>query len=327
MSDIHRQDTSARADDLASRPPTVALIGSTLDLGFLVKPLRRALPGATIKVWPQDDVSEAEIAVCWYPPPGVLATMARLRLAHSIAAGLDTIFADPGLPAVPVCRVVDAEHARGMAEYALWATTLFHRQLDVVLRNQRLQAWERPRQRPAEDVTVGVMGWGTFGQVVGRRLRACGYGVRGWARSSRPAGDISVFAGEAERDAFLAETNVLICLLPLTEETRDILNGDLFARLPAGAALINIGRGEHLVEADLIAALDGGHLRGAILDVFREEPLPSASPLWHHPRIIVTPHVASMPRTAEVARQIADNATRVMTGRPVLNAGDRARGY
>lgn len=311
-----------------TRPaPHIALISTNLDLTFLKEPLRRAMPGARVGIWPHDDVGDAEIAVCWKPPAGMLASMPNLKLVHSIAAGIDTIFADPQLPDVPVCRVVDRAHALGMAEYALWATLLFHRKMDCFLRNARLRTWERPQQIPAHGYGVGILGFGAIGRVVGARLAGLGYKVRGWARSPRSESGVEMFFGPDGLDPFLAGCDLLICLLPLTAETHGILNGSLFERLPQGAAIVNMGRGEHLVEDDLLAALDGGRLRGAVLDVFHEEPLPAASPLWEHPRIFVTPHIASLPDPDDVAGQIAENALRLREGRPLLNAGSRELGY
>lgn len=307
--------------------PHIALISNSLDLTFLKEPLQGLLPNATFSRWPQDDVREAEIAICWKPPAGLLASLPKLRMIHSIAAGLDNIFADPQLPDVPVCRVVDRNHAEGMAEYALWATLLFQRKMDDFLRNAQEKKWDRPPQVRARDYRVGILGFGAIGRVVGERLTSLGYPVRGWARSQRDESGVEMFFGPDGLDAFLSGCDLLICLLPLTTETGGILNASLFNHLPHGAALVNMGRGEHLVESDLLAALDSGQLRGAVLDVFPEEPLPNSSPLWDHSRVFITPHIASMPDPKDAARQIAKNALLALEGKPLLNAGDPKLGY
>ncbi|PTW58991.1 glyoxylate/hydroxypyruvate reductase A [Breoghania corrubedonensis] len=290
-------------------------------------PLQRELPDAEIRKWPDEDVSDADFAVCWRPPHGVMAGMPKLRLVHCIAAGVDNILADPDLPDLPLCRVVDENHARGMAEYVLWSVLHFHRRLDSALRRQAEGVWAPSRQRAAGDVTVGIMGWGNIGRSVGCTLNAFGYKVRGWARTPREEEGIELFTGAKEREDFLRGTEILICLLPLTEETRGILDADLFAGLPKGAAVVNIGRGEQLNEPDLLAALDAGHLRGAVLDVFEQEPLPPENPLWAHPRVIVTPHIASTADPRTIAAQIGANIRHALAGEALVNEVDRHRGY
>ena len=318
-----------RNPEILSMPiaPRISLISATIDLSFLTEPLRHMLPDVHIALWPDEDVSQCDIAICWQPPAGLLAELPNLKLVHSIASGLDNIFADPSLPDVPVCRIVETGHALRMAEYALWATLLFHRKFDQCLQNSAGQIWDRVEQVLAKDYTVGILGYGSIGRIVGDRLKATGYDVRAWVRSPREEDAITLFAGRQALPEFLADCDCLICLLPLTGETRDILNADLFAALPEGAALINMGRGEHLVEADLLAACESGHLRGAVLDVFREEPLAPDHPFWTHPEIVVTPHIASTPDGGEVTRQIVENIMRVYRGEAPLNAGDHQLGY
>lgn len=307
--------------------PHIALISSTLDLAFLKNIFAESGLRARLSVYPEDDFVTADVAVAWNPPHGLLAQMPNLKLVHSIAAGLDNIFADPRLPSVPICRVVDSQHARGMAEYAIWSVLLFHRQMDLHLQNATLKRWERPSQLAAQDYSVGILGFGTIGRTVGLSLLALDYDVRAWARSPKQEAGIATYWGDEELPDFLSGCDALICLLPLTDATRGIMNANLFAHLPQGAAIINMGRGEHVVEADLLAAIDSGHLRGAVLDVFVKEPLSDDSPLWHHPKIFTTPHVASMPDPKNVAAQIFENATRVLAGQQPVNMGDRESGY
>lgn len=310
-----------------AKTPHIALVSSTLDLTFLKDAFEAKGLAVRLSLYPEEGFEAADIAVCWNPPHGLLATMPNLKLIHSIAAGLDNIFADPHLPSVPVCRVVDSQHALGMAEYAIWSVLLFHRMMDLHLQNAVHKRWERPEQIAAKDYTVGILGFGAIGRVVGRRLRSLDYDVRAWARSPKQEPGIASYHGDGQLPDFLSGCNALICLLPLTEATRGIMNADLFALLPPGAAIINMGRGEHLIEADLLAAIDSGHLRGAVLDVFLQEPLPEDSPFWSHPKIFATPHIASMPNSQEVVAQIFENATRVLTGLEPRNSGNRNSGY
>jgi glyoxylate/hydroxypyruvate reductase A len=307
--------------------PHIALVSSTLDLTFLKNAFEASGLNARLSIYPETGFETADVAVSWNPPHGVMATMPNLKLIHSIAAGLDNIFADPHIPAVPVCRVVDSQHALGMAEYAIWSVLLFHRQMDRHLQNAAHKRWERPAQIAARDYTVGILGFGAIGRTVGRSLRALDYTVRAWARSPKEEAGITTYCGDRQLPDFLSGCDALICLLPLTDATRGILNAELFAHLPQGAAIINMGRGEHMVEAELVAAIDSGHLRGAVLDVFLKEPLPQDSPLWDHPKIFCTPHIASMPDPKDVVAQIFENATRVLAGREPLNAGSRTSGY
>lgn len=314
-------------NEALNHKPHIALISSTLDLSFLKDAFKASGLGARLSIYPEAGFETADVAVAWNPPHGLLATMPNLRLVHSIAAGLDNIFADPRLPSLPVCRVVDDRHALGMAEYAIWSVLLFHREMDRHLQNATLKCWERPSQIAARDYSVGILGFGAIGRTVGRSLLALNYNVRAWARSPKEEAGIITYYGDEQLPVFLSGCNAVICLLPLTGATRGIMDAKLFAHLPKGAAIINMGRGEHLVEADLIEAIDSGHLRGAVLDVFAKEPLPEKSPLWDHPKIFATPHIASMPDPKDVVAQIFENATRVLAGMPPLNEGNRDSGY
>ncbi|WP_321345243.1 glyoxylate/hydroxypyruvate reductase A [Breoghania sp.] len=319
--------TAAAAVESDSERPVVALISAHIDMSFMRGPIAKAMPEADIRLWPKDDVTQADVALCWRPPHDVLGEMKRLRLVHGIGAGVDNILSLPDLPDVPVCRVVDPNHARGIVEYASWATLFFHRDFDVFQRNRLKRAWVQPRQRRAANVTVGIMGWGNLGRAVGSALKALGYTVRAWARTAHEEEGIEFFAGDGERAAFLEGTNILIALLPLTAGTNGILNADLFAGLPKGAAVVNIGRGELVNEPDLLASLDAGHLRGAVLDVFVQEPLPEDNPLWVNPRVFVTPHIASMADPDVIASQFVENIRRAFAGEAVINEVDRTRGY
>ncbi|AOK18789.1 glyoxylate/hydroxypyruvate reductase A [Burkholderia ubonensis] len=306
---------------------TIALLSKSYDMSHLAEPIRRAAPGLRVAVHGEPGAADAEIAACWDPPPGALAAMPNLRLIHSIAAGVDNILADPALPALPLCRVVDPQHARGMSEFVTWGVLHFHRRLDFVLDNQRAARWFRPTQAHPSACTVGIMGLGEIGSRVAVDLRQLGFAVRGWARQPRALPGIDLFEHEDGLRAFLAGTDILVCLLPLTSETRGILSAATFAALKPRAKLIHVGRGEHLVAPDLAAALYDGQLGGAIVDVFPVEPLPPGDPLWRTPNLIVTPHMASVASDDTIGQQVAQNVLRLLNGEPLRNLVDVARGY
>jgi glyoxylate/hydroxypyruvate reductase A len=305
----------------------VALISKSAKLGYFGPLLQERVPGLEVVVWPDAGLEDADVAVCWNAPAGVYAHMPKLRLIHSIAAGVDNVVGGQETRGLPVCRVVDPGLVKGMVEYVLWSVLYFHRRLDVAMANQRETRWDRPAQRAAADCRVGVMGAGNLGGAIVQRLSEMGYPVSVWSRSRRDIAGAETFAGQAEFKDFLATSEILVCLLPLTDETRGILCQGTFDALPRGAAIVNCGRGEHLVAPDLLAALASGQLRGAVLDVFAHEPLAADDPLWRTPGVVVTPHMASMASSGVVATQIADNIMRLVAGQALHNEVDMARGY
>jgi len=289
--------------------------------------LLAVIPDLDFRIWPEvGDPAEIDIALVWQPPPGELARYPNLRAILSLGAGIDGLLAQPGLPDVPIARMVDPSLTRTMTEYVLLAALRHHRQFDRFEREQRAVRWSYAFPPQAADRRVGVMGLGMLGAAAAVSLAAHGFPVAGWSREAKQLG-IDSFAGCDGLAAFLARTDILVCLLPLTRDTAGILNAGTFAGLPRGAYVINVARGAHLVEADLIAALDSGQLAGATLDVLGEEPLPPENPLWRHPKVLITPHVASYasPRTA--AEGVAENIRRARTGQPLLHQVDRERGY
>jgi glyoxylate/hydroxypyruvate reductase A len=308
---------------------SLALISQSLDLGFLRPILDRRAPGLQVSVWPDPACLAAEVAACWDAPAGVFSHMPNLRLVHSIGAGVDKLLGglDPAMQALAVCRVVDPSINTGMFEYVLWGVLYFHRHFDRVLANQTQSLWQRPEQCPAQACRIGVMGMGELGGSVSARLSRLGYAVSGWSRRPTQIDGVQSHAGEAALEVFLGQSDIVVCLLPLTPKTHGLLNAQAFAALPRGAALIHCGRGEHLVAPDLVAALDSGHLRGAILDVFAQEPLPADNPLWRHPRVVVTPHMASLASFETVVQQVLDNIHRLDGGQALHNQVDLSSGY
>jgi glyoxylate/hydroxypyruvate reductase A len=291
--------------------------------------LAALLPEHEIRVWPDiGDPGAIEYALVWQPEPGLLASLPALKMIFGLGAGIDHLLRDPDLPRqVPIVRLVDPYMTDAMSEYVALSVLRLHRQDLDYLAQQRAARWEERDQKNAAERPVGIVGFGTLGQDAGRKLTALGFPVAGWSRGARDVAGFATFAGPGGLDALLRRSEILVCLLPLTAETAGILDAALFARLPRGASLVNVGRGGHLVEADLLAALDSGQLSGAVLDVFRDEPLPADHPLWSHPRIIVTPHVAAETNPPTAAAIIRDAIRRCAAGLPVPNTVDLARGY
>jgi len=263
------------------------------------------------------------------PPPGLLKTLTKLKAVLSLGAGVDGFFADPEFPKhVPLVRFVDDTLSQEMAQYIVMHVLIHHRAQRMFDAAQRESKWRQillPRR--TEDTRVGILGLGEIGTVAAQHLRGLGFSVRGWSRSAKAVDGVKAFSGTEELDAFLAESDILVCVLPLTPDTRGILNAQTFAKVPKGAFVINVARGGHVIENDLIAAVDSGHLSGAALDVFQTEPLPETSPLWAHPKIAVTPHVAAISDPAAGVRSVLDSIARSERGEPLRNVVDMTRGY
>ena len=292
-------------------------------------PLAAALPGRAIRYYPDvGDPAAIEVAAVARVPRGFLASLPNLRLICSLFAGQETLLADPTLPkAVPIVRTGDPSGDRMMDENALLHVLRHHRGLpDYALAQQRHE-WQRKRVLRAGERSVGVMGLGPIGLGVAKCLRDHGFKVSAWARSKRVIDGISVFAGEAQLAEFLGRSEIVVCLLPLTRETENILDRRAFAAMPKGGAIVNLARGQHVVEGDLVAALDEGHLAAATLDVFREEPLPKESPLWAHPRITVMPHVSRRHDPGDIVPKIAEHVLRLERGEPPQQLVNRELGY
>jgi glyoxylate/hydroxypyruvate reductase A len=293
------------------------------------KHLRNQDPDLDLRVWPEVGRSEEVIFVLsWKHPPGEMKKFPKLKCISSLGFGVDHVLRDPDLPAgVPVTRLIDPGMIAAMSEYILTAVLGYMRQFDLYRQDQAQRKWELRIPRRAQDVRVGIMGMGHLGSDAARKLRSLGFEVSGWSRRPKAIDGISSFAGDEGLDDFLARSNILVCLLPLTPATEGILNRRTFSRLPSGAYVINAARGEHLVEEDLLSALASGHIAGACLDVFRQEPLPESHPFWTHPRVTITPHIAALTYPKAVAPQIIENYRRVRLGQPPLHVVDVQQGY
>ena len=278
------------------------------------------------------DPAEIAYAAVWKPAPGELAGFANLRAIFNLGAGVDALMADKTLPAVPLVRVAVTDLTDRMTEYVVLHVLMHHRQEPYLRQSQRDRRWAPRFQWPASAVSVGIMGLGVLGAHAAKALKGVGFQVSGWSRSEKRIEGIECFASREQLEPFLRRTDILVCMLPLTPQTRHILNRDLFSKLrrsgPIGApVLINAGRGGLQNETDLLACLDDGTLGAASLDVFSEEPLPAASPFWSHPKVVLTPHNAADTDPDEISKYVAQQIARFEAGGALENVVDRARGY
>jgi glyoxylate/hydroxypyruvate reductase len=290
--------------------------------------LAAEMPDLDVRVWPDvGNPAEIEVVAVAGLPHGTLKTFPSLRLIVSLTAGVDMLIGDPELPDVPIVRAAEDDGDPMIDEFALLHVLRHHRELPALALAQQSSEWVRLKPKHAHERPVGVMGLGAVGLSVARTLARHGFDVAGWVRSPRQADGITVFHGREQLRAFLARSEIVVNVLPLTAETKGILGAAAFAQLPKGAAVINLGRGPHVAEADLMAALDSGHLAAATLDVFPIEPLPSDSPLWRHPKITVTPHVSRRIYPSNLAPRVCAAIRRLCTSAPLQHLVDRKRGY
>ena len=275
------------------------------------------------------DPAEIRYAVSFRPPPGLLASLPNLKAVFSLGAGVDGFLVDPGFPIhVPLIRFVDPTLSGEMAQFAVLHVLMQHRTESYFAAAQAESKWrQRMLPRATADTRVGILGLGEIGTECAMRLRDLGFAVTGWSRSRKTVDGVKSFAGTEELDAFLGQCDYLICVLPLTADTRHILRAETFAKLPKGAYVINIARGGHVKEPDLIAAIDSGHLSGATLDVFETEPLPENNPIWKHPKIIATPHIAAITSPLAATRSILSGIASLERGEAPKNVVDMGRGY
>jgi glyoxylate/hydroxypyruvate reductase A len=289
----------------------------------------RGLPAVEVRLWPDiGDPAEIDYAFVWHPPAGLFPRLTGLRVIFSLGAGVESLLADPEIPReVPLIRMVDPSLAAGMNEFVLMQVLHYHRWMPEVAANQRARLWAPLRPPMARDRRVGVLGFGQLGAYCAESLARLGFDVAVWSRTPRGAAGLACFAGREQLRDFFARSEIVVCLLPLTPDTVGILAAEAFAAMPRGGFVINAGRGGHLVEADLLAALDQGQIAGATLDVFTVEPLPAEHPFWAHERITVVPHMAALTQPRTAVPVIADNIRRDRSGLPLLHVVDRDQGY
>ena len=287
--------------------------------------LREALPEAGITVWPSV-AAAIDYAVVWKPPAKLVAGLTPVRAVFNLGAGVDTVMELAWPAGIPLVRLVDAGMAEQMAEYVAYAVLRRYREFADYEEAQRERRWHQRARLDKSLFSVGILGIGVLGSAVAETLVSLGFPVTGWSRSRKEIAGVRMFA-RAELDAFLATCRILVCLLPLTNETRGLLDRRVLSRLPRGAYVVNVARGALLVDADLIALIDAGHISGAMLDVFHDEPLAPAHAFWHHPRISVTPHVSALTQISASVAQVAANIRRLEAGLPVSGVVDRVHGY
>lgn len=285
-------------------------------------------PDLEWRAWPDiGNPEEVEYLAAWQAPDDLTQLLPNLKVLFALSAGVDQLDLSR-LPAdLPVVRLLDPGITRGMCEYATWAVLSLHRDMLRYREQQAARRWQAHLLQPAENRRVGVMGLGTQAQQILATLVPFGFALSGWARSVHEIEGVDCFAGQAQLSAFLGQCDILLCVLPLTEQTEGILDRNLFALLPRGAGLVNMGRGGHLVEGDLLEALESGQLGGAILDVLQVEPAAADHPFWGHPQVVLTPHVAAMTQPASAFGVLLENIRRFERGERMVGQIDRNRGY
>lgn len=276
----------------------------------------------------QNHLDQIRYALVWHPEPGELAKMTNLKVVFSVGAGIDALTAEGVVPAgIPVARMVEPSLTAGMVEYVLYSVLRLHREMPLYDRNQRNHVWEQGLPVPASDRTVGILGLGVLGGACADALTGLGFNVIGWSRRPKTHGGIESLYGDDQLAAFLGRSDFLVCLLPLTDATRGLIDADFLAQLPHGAFFINAGRGPVVNDQALLAALDSGQIGAACLDVFNQEPLPDDSRYWDHPSVTLTPHIASTTIPDTSIHQVVANIQRYRNGEPLLHLADLEQGY
>ena len=294
-----------------------------------VKDFAELLPEAEIVVWQEGvAVAPCDYAVLWSPPLALLPQLAHVKAIFVTGAGVDGILKfNDALPDVPIVRLADAGMAVQMAEYVTHSVLRYFRRFDEYEKQASPGQWQPLTQHRKQDFTIGVMGTGVLGKRVLDALGHFGFPLRGWSRTEKQIDSVQCYAGMEQLDAFLTGTRVLVSMLPLTPATNNLLDRNRLAKLAQGAYLINIGRGAHLAEPDLVTLLHAGHIAGATLDVFRNEPLPGQHPFWGEPRITITPHISAMTLCRESVEQISAKIRAFEAGAPLTDVVDRTQGY
>lgn len=319
---------------MTNKPAEIALVAQTGNLDEWKNALAQAFPGETIQVYPEiDDPAAIKIALVAKPPAGVLQTLPNLELICSMWAGVDKLLADSTLPTKPLLtRLIDPRLTSAMVETVLTHVLMAHRQIPAYLRQQRQNLWQPLAQPHAFERQVGILGLGVLGQAAAKALQGVGFQVAGWSRtpansSSPELVGLTCYSGEDGLRELLTTSQILVGLLPQTPQTQGLLNSQKLTWLPQGATVINVGRGELIVEADLVVALDSGHLSSAILDVFTTEPLPTEHPFWQHPQILILPHVAATTDPRSASFILAATVRRFRQGEALPELVKREVGY
>jgi glyoxylate/hydroxypyruvate reductase A len=308
---------------------SLLLVAKNRDFTSLKKALLEKDPNLDVEVWPKVEHKErVQFAVCWNHPKHVLDSYPNLRAVSSLGAGVNHLLNDQDLPeSAKICRLITSSLKNQMAEYVLNAITNYRLHITTYTDQKRTGKWEQISSIPKKHASVGIMGLGEMGMAVAELLMAQGYIVNSWSRSKKDIEGVTSFAGKEDLDTFLSESKILVNLLPLTNETHEILDLELFKKLQKPGFLINVGRGNHLVEEDLIYALDTDQLDGACLDVFETEPLPENHPFWNRKNIMITPHIAAITPAKEAAEVLVENYKRALSGMELMYEVEREKGY
>lgn len=287
------------------------------------------LPDLEMRVWPDaGNRDEVEFMIANQLPPGEFASFPNLKFVASTSAGVDRLLNDPDFPAhLPIVRSINTQRTATMCAWICYQVVGHHRRFANYRENQPKKIWEFMRYPPPDEVGIGVMGLGTLGGTAARTLKGFMYDVAGWSRSPKTMDGIECFAGTSQLESFLKRSNIIVSILPGTEETNDLLNRETLALLPEGAYIVNCGRGNLIDEDALIEAMDSGHIAGASLDVFKTEPLPDDHPFWSHPKVTVTPHYSSNGSAKHGVGVVVENIRRVRAGAPLEDVIDKELGY
>lgn len=305
---------------------SILLVIPDRKLTHLVAQLQQQLPDVPIVIWPDvPDVDAVVFAVVWRQPAGSLMQFKNLRALQSFGAGVDNVLLDPMLPKLPLARIVDPDLTASMIQYLDTALNFYRYRFDEYINAQQTQRWH-PRSRRVLK-TVTILGLGELGAAVAQHLHQQGWQVSGWSNSAKNIDGVTCYAGSAELPSALAEADVLICLLPLTSATTNLLNGETLALCRPGVIFINVARGAIVDDDALLAALRSGQVSAACLDVFRQEPLPAEHPYWHEKNVLITPHISAVTNAQTAVTQIVTNYQRSMAGLPMFNLIDQQRGY
>jgi glyoxylate/hydroxypyruvate reductase A len=285
-------------------------------------------PDIEWRAWPDiGDPRDIRYLAAWQAPDDIEVVLPNLEVLFALSAGVDQLDLDRLPASLPVVRLLDPGITQGMCEYAGFAVLSLHRDMLRYRQQQSARCWQAHMLQPAAKRRVGVMGLGTQARQIIKTLQTFGFALSGWARSAHHIAGVDCFAGTEQLPAFLSQCDIVLCVLPLTEQTKGILNRQLFQHLPKGAALVNMGRGGHLVEADLLEALASGQLSAAVLDVLQQEPAPPDHPFWEHPQIWLTPHIAAMTQPESAFGVLLDNIRRHQRNESMLGEVDRKRCY
>lgn len=305
---------------------SLALIIPDRKLDDLQQRLQAALPNTKIEIWPDlTSVQDVSFAVVWKQPQGSLASLPNLKAIQCFGAGVDAILSDPTLPDLPIARIVDSHLTQSMLQYLDGIVSYYLLRFDLFSYQQRQQIWKPKSPRRIENITV--LGLGELGRAAAQYFAQKDYHVSGWARTSKQLPDVSCFYGDAGLQEATANADIIICLLPLTSATENMLNSAFFSQLKAGAILINAARGAIVDDTALLNALTNGQLEAACLDVFRQEPLPKEHPFWTQPKVLITPHISAVTNVGTAVAQIVENYQRCQRGDTLLNLVDVVRGY